>query len=181
MLESAEITMTPDQARAACDAGLHMMGITRWLTMKAVGDLTPRQWLHQVAPGANHPMFNLGHLVTCDGNFLLAAGRRASPVPESYGPLFDGGSTPGADASAYPQPAELLQVAEQTRAALVEQLQSLSGEQLLAPIAEPRLANLLPSLAHLPGFISMHEGTHAGQILIARKALELPRVLGGGN
>lgn len=181
MLDSAESTMTPDQARATCDAGLHMMGITRWLTMKAVGDLKPDQWLHQVAPGANHAMFNFGHIVSCDGAFLLAAGGPKSPVPDSYGPLFDGGSAPVADPGAYPEPAALLEVAEKAREALVEHLQSLTGEQLLAPVAEPRLTDLIPCVAHLPNFISMHEGTHAGQILIVRKALALPRVLGGGN
>lgn len=181
MPETAQTTMTPEQARATCDAGLHMMGITRWLTMRAVGDLKPEQWLHQVAPGANHPMFNFGHIVACDGGFLLAAGGPRSPVPDSYGPLFDGGSAPIANASAYPEPAALLEVAERARAALVERLQSLSGEELLAPIAEPRLKDLIPSLAQLPNFISMHEGTHTGQILIVRKALGLPRVLGGGS
>jgi hypothetical protein len=180
MIETTPATMTPEQARAACDAGLHMMGITRWLLTKAVADLWPQQWLHQVAPGANHPMFNFGHLVVCDGNFLLAAGGAASPVPESYGPLFDGGAAPRTDASAYPAPVELLQIAEQARTDLVAHLKALSGEQLLGPIAEPRLKDLIPCLAHLPNFISMHEGTHAGQILIVRKALGLPRVLGGG-
>lgn len=181
MPETAQTTMTPAEARATCDAGLHMMGITRWLTAKAVGDMKPDQWLHQVAPGANHPMFNFGHLVACDGNFLLAAGGRASPVPDSYGPLFDGGSAPVTDAGKYPEPAALLEVAERARATLVEHLQSLSGEQLLAPIQEPRLKDLIPCLAHLPNFITMHEGTHAGQILIVRKALGLRRILGGGN
>ena len=180
MPDTAQATMTPEQARAACDAGLHAMALTRWLMMKTVADLTPAQWLHQVAPGANHAMFNFGHIVTCDGGFLLAAGGRGNPVPESYGPLFDGGAKPVADASAYPKPQELLQVAERARAALVEQMKALSGEELLGSVQEPRLRDLLPSLAHLPGFISMHEGTHAGQILIARKALGLPRVLGGG-
>lgn len=181
MPESAEITITPDQARATCDAGLHMMGITRWLTMKAVGDMTPDQWLHQVAPGANHPMFNFGHIVSCDGAFLLAAGGPKSPVPDSYGPLFDASSAPVAEAGAYPEPAALLQVADRAREALEKHLQSLSGEQLLGPVAEPRLKDLIPCLAHLPNFITMHEGTHAGQILIARKAMGLPRVLGGGE
>lgn len=180
MIETTPATMTPEQARAACDAGLHMMGIAHWLMVKAVADLTPQQWLHQVAPGANHPMFNFGHIVASDGGFLLAAGGRRSRVPESYGPLFDGGSQPHTDAARYPPPAELLQIAEGARADLVAQFKALSGEQLLAPLEDPPLSNLLPNLAHLPGFISMHEGTHAGQILIARKALGLPRVLGGG-
>lgn len=178
MPESAEMTMTPEQARAACDAGMHAMALIRWMTGRTVADLTPEQWLHQVAPGTNHPMFNFGHLVRCDGNFCLAAGGRSS-VPDSYGPLFDGGASPVTDARAYPKPAELLKVAERARAELMARLQSLSGAELLAPFDEPRLSFVAPTLAHLPGFIALHEGSHTGQIMIVRRALGLPGVLGG--
>jgi len=177
MPESAEMTMTPEQARAACDAGMHSMGLTRWVVTRTVADLTPEQWMHQVAPGANHPMFNFGHLVTCDANFLLAAGGRSS-VPESYGELFNGGSQPSPDANRYPTPQELLEVGERGRAELVNHLRGLSGEQLLAPVEGGPLKDILPNLAHLPGFIALHEGTHTGQIMLVRRALGLPGVLG---
>lgn len=180
MPQSAEITMTPDQARAACDTGQHAMAMTRWLTMKMVSELTPQQWMHQVAPGTNHAMFNFGHIVVCDGNFLSAAGG-ASSLPAGYSELFNGGVHPDADPGRYPKPAELLETAERVRGELVRHLQNLSGESLLAPVSEPRLRDLLPTLAHLPGFIAMHEGSHTGQIMLVRKALGLPGVLGRGD
>jgi uncharacterized damage-inducible protein DinB len=178
MPESAEMTMTPPgQARAACDAGMHSMGLTRWIATKLVADLTPEQWVHQVAPGANHPMFNFGHLVTYDGNFLRVTGGQSS-VPESYMDLFGGGSQPSPDAGRYPSPEELLEVGERARARLVSHLRGLNGEQLLAPVEAGRLKDILPNLAHLPGFIALHEGMHMGQIMLARRALGLPGVLG---
>ena len=35
--------MTPEQARAACDAGMHTMGSIRWLTVQLLEPLTPEQ------------------------------------------------------------------------------------------------------------------------------------------
>jgi hypothetical protein len=69
-------------------------------------------------------------------------------------------------------------VFQQARAELIGHLATLSGESLLAPIDHEQLADVAPTIAHLPAFISFHEGTHAGQVLIIRRALGLPRALG---
>lgn len=175
-------TMTPEQARAACDNGMHTMGNIRWLTTKAVSDLTPAQWMHQVSPGANHIMFNIGHLAVVDANMLIAAGGRPLPVsravPQSYEVLFAPGCQPTDRAADYPDPAEVLDVFDRIRADLLAHLATLPAERLLDGVPNERLAGICPTIAHLPGFVAMHEGTHTGQILLTRRSLGLPGVLG---
>lgn len=170
--------MTPDQARAVRDAGLRLMASMRWLTLRAVEPLTPEQWLHQVAPGTNHAMFNVGHVATSDAGLLDAAGGTPRAVPQSYAALFRSGCAPKASAAEYPAPAELLEVLSRARDELVAYLKALSGEQLLRAPKGERLPELAPTIAHLPGFIAAHESAHTGQILVVRRALNQPFVLG---
>lgn len=173
--------MSPAEARATCDAGLQTMAVTRWLTLRCIEDLDASQWVQQVAPGSNHALFNVGHVALCDASFLRAAGGETDAVPERYAQLFEAGCEPQWDAAAYPPAAELVGVFGRAREALDAHLRGLGDERLLAAPAEPRLADVVPTLAHLPGFIAMHEGTHTGQILLLRRALGLPRVLGRAN
>jgi hypothetical protein len=173
---------TPEQARAACDHGMHTMGSIRWLTTKAVSDLTGEQWMRQVSPGTNHILFNVGHLAAVDASMLKVAGGPPLPpsrgVPESYEALFAPGCKPSARAADYPDPAEVLNVFGRIRQELLAHLSALPAERLLDPVPNERLAGVCPTLAHLPGFLAMHEGTHAGQILLIRRSLGLPGVLG---
>lgn len=173
-----QAAMTPEQARAACDAGMHSMGTTRWLMMRAIENLAPAHWMHQVAPGTNHIMFNVGHIAQSELGLLQMAGGSSRAVPASYKALFDQGCRPSADASGYPDPAEVVDVLQRVRTDLVAHLRALPGERLLEAPALDILVQVAPTLAHLPGFIALHEGTHAGQVLLIRRALGLPGVLG---
>lgn len=176
--EASATPMTPDQARAALELGLHAMATGRWLAMRAIEQLTPAQWMHQVSPGSNHVMFNIGHLAHTDRLFLLATGASSRTVPQSYEVLFNAGCQPSDRAADYPDPAEVMDVFQSVRAELVERLRSLSDQELLRPAAEDRLRDIVPTIAHLPGFIVLHDGTHTGQILLVRRSLGLPGVLG---
>ena len=173
------VSMTPDQAMAVARTGLHALATMRWFTMKLIENLTPDQWMRQVSPGANHIMFNVGHIAYCDAGFLAAAGGATDAVPTSYKALFDQGCLPSERAADYPEPAELLGVLQRAREDLTSHLAGLSGARLLDAPADERLADVSPMIAQLPGFITLHEGTHAGQILLIRRSLGLPGVLGG--
>ncbi|MFG0283406.1 MAG: DinB family protein [Phycisphaerales bacterium JB039] len=171
-------TMTPDQALAARDVAMQSMGTIRWLTMRLIENLTIEQWLHQVADGANHIMFNIGHIACTDEAFLRAAGGASQAVPASYTDLFQAGRQPSPRPADYPPPEEVVGVLQQIRQQLTTHLAGLPAEQLLAPLQNEGLRNIVPTLAHLPGFITLHEASHSGQILLIRRTLGLPGVLG---
>lgn len=171
-------TMAPEQARTVRDHAMPSMALMRWLTTRLIENLTPAQWMHQVSPGSNHVMFNVGHIAMVDANFLTAAGKTSRAVPQSYEVLFNAGCQPSDKAADYPDPAEVIDVLQRVREELVAHLNGLSGERLLGPTADPRLTDICPTIAHLPAFIASHEATHSGQIMLIRRALGLPGVLG---
>lgn len=170
-------TMTPDQARAACDVGLHTMTTARWFMMEIIQNLTFEQWMHQPKSGMNHVMFNVGHIAYYEGVFLRAAGGRTSAIPESWKEQFDMGCEPSAKASDYPSPKEVTEALTRVREDLMTHFKSLSGAQLLGPLGDGMNSDMTPTIAHVPAFITLHEGTHIGQILSIRQALKLPGVL----
>lgn len=176
--EPATPLVTPEQARILCDQTISTMTLMRWLTMKVIEHLTPAQWMHQVAPGANHIMFNIGHIALVDANFLAAAGATSRAVPSSYQALFNAGCQPSDSAADYPDPAEVVDVLQRVREELAAHLKALPDERLLATAGDPRLADICPTIAHMPSFIASHEMSHTGQILLIRRALGLPGVLG---
>jgi hypothetical protein len=171
-------SMTPAQAASVRDTGMGLMGAARWFTETIIDGVTPAQWMHQVSPGANHVMFNVGHIALVDRQFLAAAGGQSTGVPDSYEALFAPGCEPSDRADDYPSPSELLEVLRAARAELIEHFQGLSGSELLAPGDDERLADVASPIALIPGFASFHEGTHSGQILLIRRSLGLARVLG---
>ncbi len=177
-MTTATATMTPAQARAACDSGLHSLATARWLMTELIQNLTPEQWMHQPKPGMNHVMFNVGHIAYCDGDFLRASGGDTSTVPASWKELFNMGCTPSAKASDYPSPQEVTNVLNRVRGEFAAHLASLPDARLLDPVDHEMLADITPTISHLPAFVTLHESTHIGQILSIRQALKLPGVLG---
>ena len=177
-MTTATAIMTPAQARAACDSGLHALGTARWLLTKLIENLTPEQWMHQPRPGMNHVMFNVGHIAFCDCGFLQFCGGRSSAVPAEWESLFNMGCKPLSSASDYPSPQEVTVVLKQVRDDFNAHLTSLPDARLLDPVKNDMLVDIVPSIAHLPAFMTMHDGTHIGQVLSIRQALKLPGVLG---
>lgn len=176
MTETA--SMTPEQARAACDTGLHSLATARWLMMELIRNLTPEQWMHQPKPGMNHVMFNVGHIAFCDAGFIRAAGGETNAIPESWATLFNMGCAPSAKASDNPSPNDVTHALSRVREDLIAHFKSIPDARLLDPVGDEMLADITPTIAHLPAFITLHESTHIGQILSIRQALKLPGVLG---
>lgn len=175
---TAEAALTPVQAEAIRDAGLHSMATIRWLTSQVIANLTPEQWIFQASPGVNHILWNVGHLATSEANFVSSTGGTTTAVPESYKDLFAGRTEPKPSLDAYPDPDEVADVFNKVREELVSHFKAMSGEQLATPTEGDMMKQLCPTFAHIPNFCVLHEGTHAGQILVARRALGLPRVIG---
>ncbi|MEX0866685.1 MAG: DinB family protein [Pirellulales bacterium] len=143
----------------------------RQLTDGYLQSLTrPEEWTHQVHPRANHPLWIMGHLAQTD-NFLvsLVAPEKALPLPQ-YQECFGMGSQPTDDLAAYPPVAEVQQTFRERRAAMLELLESITEEDLAAPLP-----------AGTPDFLSdkgsafemavWHEGMHSGQLSVARRSL----------
>ncbi len=179
MTTTSELTMTPVQAEAVRDAGIFALGTSRWITNETIAKLTGEQWIFQASPGVNHILWNVGHIAVSESHFVSSTGGKSTAAPESYQELFAGGkSEPKPSLDDYPDPQEVVGVLNKVREELVAHFNGLSGEQLAVGTEGDMMKQLCPTIAQVPNFCVLHEATHVGQILIARRGLGLSRVMG---
>lgn len=119
----------------------------------------------------NHALWTFGHLAATAAWGLSTIGGPKNAVPESYDKLFGMGSTPTADASAYPSLAEVKKAYEDTHAKLLAAARGMTDAQLKTPVEAGGFAT---DRADLLFKLAWHEAWHLGQIADLRRALGLP-------
>lgn len=134
---------------------------------------TPEQWTFQVHPACNHALWFVGHMATSDNFFLsLIDPTRVVPLPD-YQARFGMGSQPTSDPAAYPPPEQVLATMRERRQALLDSLDSLSDDAL-GRKTPPGAPDFLPDVASVFEVAVWHEGQHAGQLSVVRRALGYP-------
>lgn len=131
-------------------------------------------------PGVpNHPTWHLGHLaVVYDGMTGMLGG--AKTLDDSWQGRYGMGSTPVADASAYPTKAEIVRIYDERREALLQAFDVASPERFMSANPIPSLVERLPTIGHMTIFAMLtHESMHLGQIAVWRNAAGLGQVLRG--
>lgn len=151
---------------------------TRGMSEKLLADFkTPKDWVHQVHPGCNHALWFVGHMANTD-NFLLSLVSPANAVPlEGFNARFGMGSQPTDQPGEYPPPESVLATMRQRRATLLEVLAGLSDEDL-ARKTPPGAPDFLPDVASVFELAIWHEGLHAGQLTVVRRALGHKPIVG---
>lgn len=144
---------------------------SRGFLEKVLADFkTPQEWTHQVHPKANHALWVTGHLTTVDNFFTsLVAPEKAKELP-GYQEQFGMGSQPTSDASAYPAPEQVLAHFRERRETLMGLLEGMTDEKL-AEAMPPGSPDFFTDKASAFELAAWHEGMHAGQATIARRAL----------
>ena len=144
---------------------------TRQMSEKLLADFkTPHDWVHQVHPGCNHALWFAGHMANTD-NFLLSLVSPTSAVAlEDWSPRFGMGSQPTDQPDQYPPPETVLATMRERRAKLLEVLSQLTDDALAGktPAGAPEF---LPDFAAVFELAIWHEGLHAGQLSVTRRAL----------
>jgi uncharacterized damage-inducible protein DinB len=158
---------------------LRQLGRVRQMTERLLADFqSPEQWVHQVHPNCNHALWFAGHMATTD-NFLLSlvAPERAK-LPDGFQAKFGVGSQPTNDPAAYPPSESVLATMRERRSALLNTLEEFSDEELSrkTPAGAPEF---LPDFGSVFELAVWHEGLHAGQLTVVRRALGYPPVMGG--
>ena len=131
---------------------------------------TPEQWVHQVDPSANHALWVTGHLASADNFFISMLDASKVAEKEGYGTLFGMGSKPVADPSAYPSVDEVLAYRKERREVLLSIVDGLSDEDMATPTPEGT-PEMFGTYGRVLSMAAWHEGVHAGQVSIARRAL----------
>jgi hypothetical protein len=140
-----------------------------------VADLPDERLAEQPAPGVNHPAWILGHLAVTAQKIRTVVAGGDIELPESWGALFMGGSTPTSTRSDYPSKEELLKAVESSFDGLRSAAAASAPEQLDRPSPHPRTKNQLPTVGHLAAFLlTGHLGVHLGQLTMWRRLTGLP-------
>lgn len=161
----------------ALGAGLFALEFARRNTLKFAEDIPADKLCVAPTADANHALWVLGHLAWTDDSILSALAGKPSALPAGFTEAFGMGSKPQPDAKRYPSVAEVKTQLAGRREALTGWLKSLSPAQLAAPLPK-ELSGFAPDHATLAATLAWHEGLHAGQLTVARRALGFGPKLG---
>jgi uncharacterized damage-inducible protein DinB len=132
-------------------------------------------WTYQVFPGANHALWFAGHMAVVDNRFIAVLDSALVREMPIYDRAFGKGSKPTNRPEDYPPPEEVLETMRERRAVLLELLAAQS-DQDLANATRPGSPDFLPDVASVFEVVIWHEGLHAGQTSVVRRALGHPPV-----
>ena len=137
-----------------------------------VDDLQPSEWTHVACPGANAPVWIVGHLaVSAYGLLGFVTQNRPVTPDESLIAKYKGGSHYDADICTE-KPAELLKHFDAITDSAIKIVGTLTPENFSRKIEHPRLANVGDAIS----IIGAHPVLHSGQLSIIRRTLGKPAV-----
>lgn len=138
-------------------------------TLSLVSDVPPDAMQSQTVPGERHPAWLLGHLLLADGYLLFLLGLQPLPddfplLLQRYGPAF----APDGSSQNHSRD-ELMERLRQTNERRVARVAAMTADELAAPMSDPLLARVQPTIGHHLQSLVFHEGHHAGQLSSWRK------------
>lgn len=132
--------------------------------MKASPLMRPGPW------GGNHAMWIVGHLTVIEGRLHKMLLGTPNPV-ERWKPLFDWGSEPLDDPSAYPPYEEVLATFQRLRARTIEFLNEVGEEGLDQPTkCQPPGWGGFETVGSVIMIIACHACGHLGGLTVVRRA-----------
>ena len=168
---------TATTSPSAVENGLAALAFSRG-AFNTLLDKTPAEnLLTQPFEGANHILWQAGHIAVSEDFFLQKVAGRDPICPEEWNEKFSMGSTPSAKASDYPSLSEVRAKLNETRAAFQEWYRGMSESDLDTTLSDD-LKGFAPTWGALLGSTACHEGMHIGEILALRKAMNLGPAFG---
>jgi hypothetical protein len=150
--------------------------LTRDLFMmkRVLEDLNEADLMTRPVAGANHPIWQLGHLVLAEANLVNGAQAGAVPPPPAvFVEKFKKDNCKIDDPSFFPKKAEILDVMTNGRNATVAWVKSLSPADLDRAITGPT-ARFADSIGLMLVNLPWHGAMHVGQIQVLRRKLGKP-------
>ena len=154
---------------------LSSLKLSRRLTTSLLADFnTLYDWFYQPHENANHALWIVGHLGLADNAFISKFRPKLGDHREGWQELFWFGSQPVTNPKKYPPIDEILDYFDNRRQVLLQVLEQLDIDELLAPAppedSQSPLAGA-PNIGHVFFFVAYHEGMHSGQLSVVRRGL----------
>lgn len=142
-----------------------------------IDDLTDEEMLVRPVEGANHIKWQMGHVISSQKALVEAVCPGQMPgLPEGFADRYSKETAGSDDPAAFDSKDDLIRLAEESNAAVMKALESLSDEELDQPIPE-RFQQFGPKVAHLFTMLPAHWTMHAGQWAIIRRKLGKPPLM----
>jgi DinB family protein len=154
---------------------IQQIQFARSYTLSLLDGIEPGDWFAMPAGAPTHLAWQVGHLAIAQYGLCLfrIRGRQeidAELMTSSFRKQFSKGSTPDADASKYPPPAEIRGTFDRVYQQAMMELPTVSEATLSEPVDLPFVEGFPNKLGALL-FCSHHEFLHAGQIGLLRRLL----------
>ncbi len=141
-----------------------------------VADVAPIDMVAQPNGIANHPAWVIGHL-THSCQLLCNVIGLPDWLPEDWAGRFGTGSVPVADASVYETKDTALRMLRDAQARITEGVNRLDDARLDLPFPDESYRVVFPTIRHaLTQVLVGHTANHAGQLIVWRRAMGLPRM-----
>jgi hypothetical protein len=137
-----------------------------------IEDMREHPLVQPTQAGGNHPLWVLGHLAVAEGSFYHMLTGEPHPL-EHWRPLFDAGSEPVADETAYPSFEEVRNSYRELRERNLKLLDSFGDDGIAeSPNAKPPTITpeYFSSVAQTFVTMAVHQSFHGGQVADSRRA-----------
>jgi len=139
-----------------------------------LSDLSDADLMVRPVEGANHAIWQLGHLVVSESHLVNAAHPGAvPPTPAVFAEKFKKDNAKIDDPNFFPKKAEILDAFTKGRNATVAWVKTLTPADLDRPITGPT-ARFADSIGLMLVNLPWHSSMHAGQIQVLRRKLNKP-------
>jgi uncharacterized damage-inducible protein DinB len=140
-----------------------------------LADFTEAEMLTRPCPGANHPLWQLGHLCVAETNLINAVKPGSMPeLPAGLAERFENKKTNGVDdPSKLATKQQLMDIFAKTRQATIAAMKTFSEADLDKPSPE-RFQKMFPTVGEILAMQTSHVMMHLGQIQVARRKLGKP-------
>lgn len=153
------------------------MKLSDFLVNTYLQDLSEEECLQRPAPGANHIIWQLGHLITSEAGLMEAClpGRLAA-LPEGFAARYTKETAALDDPEAFHTKQELLERYAAQRQATDSIFAELNDSFLDEPSPEAYRARF-PNVGSVLSLVAIHPLLHCGQWVVVRRMLGKPVII----
>jgi hypothetical protein len=139
-----------------------------------VADFSEAEFYTRPCPNANHPAWQIGHLIAAETFMVSSFDPKAmAKLPDGFDKKFSKETSSKDDPSFFGSKAQLMDQYARTRAATIAWVKTLKPADLDKPGPEP-IRSLAPTLAHVLELLPTHTAMHVGQFQVTRRKLGKP-------
>lgn len=155
----------------AIDLLVRQLNISADMLKNTLADFSDEELAHRPANGANHPLWQLGHLCNAEVFFVTQLGGAMPELPAGFSDRFNKNSCCIDDAKHFAaSKQQLMDLFLKLRAATIAYVKTLKPEDLEKPSSE-KLKQMAPTVGDALSIQAMHPVMHLGQIQVVRRKL----------